>query len=384
MNGAREEAQVAAAAAGPEGALRTAWDILRNRTGDQPQVALAIAAMFWTAIIGSVAAFLYGWTARECEPTCQGAGGLLAMLAAAASLSIGGLLGLLFGAPNWSGVVVKTDTRKDDATTDPSTGQSQPSVRPNTSLERIADWLTTMIVGLSLVHLKTIVDYAKSTGIWLTSAITLEKNTVNAMPGMAIAIFFGVVGFAIVYLWCIRFLPSELRDTFSARFEQMKDDVLRLQKAVYRIATPVMDRHDQDLKEKNVDEETRREIRRRYESASSHADEPLKDFGPAESGRYKLTATVHDEGSGVYRIEVHLTDKDAQDGYVVWLLHNTFAPDVLSTCPIKGGTASYSTIVSGSFCIGAVIPNAEKGAVSARLSLDLAQAEGATDAFRNA
>jgi hypothetical protein len=99
------------------------------------------------------------------------------LLIALASLIFGGMGGFLFGIPKMA--------KKND-------GQ----VRPNTNLEEISDWLTKIIVGLSLSQLPAIMSNASE----LVAAINKDIPSMPKSVIFALIIFFSIYGFFFSYL----------------------------------------------------------------------------------------------------------------------------------------------------------------------------------------
>lgn len=379
------------------GMLESAWDIIRQPSNNNSQVALAIAVILLSTLLGSVFAFLYGYVAREAGGLSRLTGGTIALLACGGSFAVGGMLGLLFGSPTWGGRAAVVNKGDGESAT---SGQIAPSygLRPNTSLERIADWLTTMIVGLSLVHLATIEERAILLSVWLTRAISGVASQENGTPGIVIAISFSFLGFLLVYLWCMRFLPSELRDTYDVRelrneVEDVKQLSLNLEeilaermrefkdKAIYVVEPTKLDAIKTLLAAGGVDEDTCNEISERYRTASKADDEPIKNFGPQRDAGFALSATVSSLAAGFFRVQAKLTSPmDSKAERVYWLLHNSFAPEVVSECQLTPDQpATYTQNVSEAFWIGAVIPIPGKPAV--RLSMYLGDVENVPKEF---
>jgi hypothetical protein len=371
--------------------LESAWDIIRQPSNNSSQVALAIAVIVLATTVGSFFAFLYGCFAREGGGFSRLTGGTIALLACGGSFAVGGMLGLLFGSPTWGGnaAVVSNDT--EESTT---TGQSAKAygVRPNTSLERIADWLTTMIVGLSLVHLATIEERATSLSVWLTRSISGVASQENGTPGIVIAISFSFLGFLLVYLWCMRFLPSELRETYDVRklrnevegvkqLSRSLEEILRERtqefkdKAVFVVQPTKLDAIKASMLAGGVDEDTCNAIVERYRDASKADDEPIREFGPQSDKGFALSATVASLAAGYFSVQAKLTSPmESKADRVYWLLHNSFTPEVVSECPlVPGQPTTYSQNVNEAFWIGAVIPVPGRPAV--RLSMYLGDVE---------
>jgi hypothetical protein len=396
--------------------LYRAWRVLCSGNAENSQVALAIAVIATIGTFGCIAVFLYGFVARECQAGCPGglssqvAGGFVAVFAAAGAFSIGGVLGLLFGSPRWGDVSVvpvgpAASTGSMSASSNGSTTSAPPpaqnttaspgsGVRPNTSLERIADWLTTVIVGLSLVHVKELLAAAQHYGSWVTGAITLESSAASPVPGGVISASFGFAGFVLVYLWSLRFLPSELERAYerelakrvAQKTEELTGDILKTidefkARPIFRVQNSVLDAMKADLKEAGVDDGTIEEIHRRYSEATRWTDEPMQGFGPCSQQGNVLSASVTGRGNGDYviRVSVKVADEAVVD--CVRLLHNTF-PSFYEVDPVpESRTVAFDILARGSFWIGIVL--ARPGRDALRLGMDLASAEGATPEFRD-
>src|SRR2546421_2352803 len=78
------------------------------------------------------------------------------LLIGAAAISIGGLLGFLFGMPRG---------QVDDQTSE-GNGKSNQAVsyRPSNNLEQVSDWLTKILIGVGLVDLKQLVGTLNALG----------------------------------------------------------------------------------------------------------------------------------------------------------------------------------------------------------------------------
>ena len=356
--------------------LSGAWDIIRDPASNS-QVALAIGVIVVSTLFAGIVTFVYGFSARTGPAVWHSlAGGLVALISAAASFAVGGLLGLLFGAPSVSGAANQSVGTAGGAAPQGS------GVRPNTSLERIADWLTTMIVGLGLVNLSVIWRNTSEASVWLTRAIADDSKTLNGTPGITIALSFGFAGFLLMYLWSLRFLPSELRQSY--QLQALADVIIskiNKQMVQYTVPESLLDRQIADMKNEGVDEATLTDVRRRYLAATSVDYEAVQDFGPTNAQGYALTVKVESAGSGYWKFVATLSTPETATGDIFWLLHNTFTPNVTTACPIKDREATYTSTVNEPFWIGAVIP--QPNGLAIRLAFDLKTAEGADDTFRN-
>ncbi|TCC30461.1 hypothetical protein [Kribbella sindirgiensis] len=110
------------------------------------------------------------------------------VMIAAAALSVGALFGLLFGVPR--SLAVAQNAQAD---------ASVPSIGANTNLERISDWLTTLIIGATLTQLGTVKDGAGRLFTGLAPAVGGQAGA-SAFAG-SVVIYFAVLGFLIGWLY---------------------------------------------------------------------------------------------------------------------------------------------------------------------------------------
>lgn len=121
--------------------------------------------------------------------------GLLIALEGAAVV-LGVLAGLLFGMP-----------REIDVS-----GDAKPEIRflANTGLLRVSDWLTTVIVGLSLVSLRQIPGALTDFGDWMKPALGGSESSAEFIVLFAVAGFGGA--FILMFLWTTVTLRGHLED----------------------------------------------------------------------------------------------------------------------------------------------------------------------------
>jgi len=112
----------------------------------------------------------------------------------AATASLGGFFGFLFGVPR-------------------RTGSHSPggavSYSGNTNLESISDWLTKVIVGVSLVEARQLKVEVSNFAKWASANMGIAVT-----PGVVwcVGTFSFIVGFALVYVFVRSRLPVLLRD----------------------------------------------------------------------------------------------------------------------------------------------------------------------------
>ena len=141
------------------------WTNFRDGKKANSQVSLAIVVIVAATLLGCVLAGIYGFASRSGADAFDAvSGGMVALFAATGAFSVGGVLGLLFGSPRWNDAAVATKAGAAAAAAQDANSKAPGSIRPNTSLERIADWLTTMIVGIGLVHVRSIEEHLQRYG----------------------------------------------------------------------------------------------------------------------------------------------------------------------------------------------------------------------------
>jgi hypothetical protein len=104
----------------------------------------------------------------------------------------GGLVGLLFGIP-------KAAT---------SAAQADSPYTANTNLEQISDWLTKIVVGLTLIELGRIPGALGKLADDMKTPLGGQES--SAAFGLALVIFYAVLGFFYLYLWSRTLLMAEL------------------------------------------------------------------------------------------------------------------------------------------------------------------------------
>ncbi|MFM0658788.1 hypothetical protein [Paraburkholderia sediminicola] len=126
-------------------------------------------------------------------------------LFSAASLITGGLVGFIFGIPrslaNTSAAIVQGSQLNSWHQANSDSPRARPlNVRPNTNLEHISDWLTQVLVGISLTQLGKIAALTGLVGARLAPALAPLKNA--GVIAVAICAAFAAAGFGWAYLEC--------------------------------------------------------------------------------------------------------------------------------------------------------------------------------------
>lgn len=155
-----------------------------------------------TATLGLVAALLYAVSNKGTETGVIKTLGGAALIAGACAF-VGSLIGFLFAIP-------RSRQGQDTPTPQVSTDGSQrlSDYAANTNLEQISDWLTKILVGISLVQSK---ELAQHFGRAATALAPLVGNgDVARSVTLALMIYFGLWGFFFAYLITRLWLPKAL------------------------------------------------------------------------------------------------------------------------------------------------------------------------------
>jgi hypothetical protein len=107
----------------------------------------------------------------------------------------GSIIGFLFGIPKTSSL-----------NSGENRGSGSGRYRVNANIEEISDWLTKIIVGLTLVNIRTIVSFIGDVGQAVSAATIPTQHDHGANPGAAIiaiaSLFYGFAcGFLRFYFW---------------------------------------------------------------------------------------------------------------------------------------------------------------------------------------
>jgi hypothetical protein len=180
----------------------------------------------WYVLVAVVAALAIGLVATilrslQVGPTTTVLAS--ALIFAAASMAAGGLLGLLFGVPRTiERGIQSTTVQTPEAATMPT-----PGIGANTNLEQISDWLTKIIVGVSLTQLGTIKE--GGTRLFNAMAHSLGGGPDAGPFAGGIVVYFSVFGFVGGWLFARLRLGAAMSNadallSLARRAEQSGDD----------------------------------------------------------------------------------------------------------------------------------------------------------------
>jgi hypothetical protein len=188
------------------------WTALRKKVGgDDPNQPSAsddlrqINRFVAPVVIGALTAAAWvGWEANAVGPV---------LLWVFASVLAGGAAGFLFGIPK-SGIAGKAEAQASSPTpTTPAAAAALTTAtraRPNTNLEEVSDWLTKIIVGLTLVNLRELRDEVGRICLNAAAAIRPNPTASDISAATALVVGFALLGFLAVYLYMRLFVQGAI------------------------------------------------------------------------------------------------------------------------------------------------------------------------------
>ncbi|WSH62368.1 hypothetical protein U8P68_37890 (plasmid) [Rhizobium ruizarguesonis] len=165
----------------------------------------ALTALF--ALFGAAMALIaaFGTSDGSSSSTLKVLG--MNLLAAAAAGAAGSFAGFIFGIPRTLDSAAKAAVA--GAASSPITAEKTSAIlASNTNLERISDWLTTLLVGATLVQIGPIVAGLKSFAHYLAT----EEGKLQG-PIVLLLVYFFIIGFLGIYLLTRLYLTSALTQT---------------------------------------------------------------------------------------------------------------------------------------------------------------------------
>lgn len=170
-------------------------------TAEEEKIFAASRTIGWAVLLaaGVGVAALVAWSRGLSEaPSANGTLSFIAVMGAnllvgMAAAATGAVLGFIFGIP-------RTASSLDHPATTDAAGKPLPRSRStlstNTNLERISDWLTTLLIGATLVQIKDIASWVGGLGKNLLKAGDVANDAIIPV----IVILFFCLGFLGVYL----------------------------------------------------------------------------------------------------------------------------------------------------------------------------------------
>ena len=186
----------------------TATDAKQTATDKDRTSSIALQRLGVAMTVGAVAIVIYALQVNSFLNFARVS--MVGLLVGGAALMTGGLLGFLFGIPHASGVSEPAGQPSASQGTQQATLPTQgvqpapapaqgASIRPNTNLEQISDWLTKILVGVGLTQITVIPDNIGQLATYIAKGFS--GTTGPETFSLAVMIYFAVIGFLFGFLW---------------------------------------------------------------------------------------------------------------------------------------------------------------------------------------
>ena len=160
--------------------------------------------------MGAMALWSYGYVGQSPSNGKFTANFGVDILVAAAAGGVGALLGFVFGIPRTLDPASRVAVAAAAAQTGPA-ASSQAALAANTNLERISDWLTTLLIGATLVQAQNVVSWIGSLG----DALSNPSGLTNKVVVPLIVVYYFALAFLGVYLITRLYLTYALQQTLA-------------------------------------------------------------------------------------------------------------------------------------------------------------------------
>ena len=155
------------------------------------------------------------------------------LMVSAACFAGGSAIGFLFGLPKKGTALKMADGGETPA-------QNQSEYEDNTNLQEVSDWLTKIIVGLSLIKLNTILGWIDNAARTIDQAFGSGCKTKCLYDfyafGYGVIAFYFLLGAGLIYLWS----RTNLKDLLSRQRQ-----LLREKKSLVEIAQNLADQNEE-------------------------------------------------------------------------------------------------------------------------------------------
>jgi hypothetical protein len=286
----------------------------------------------------------------------------VSLLFSLASLLSGAFLGFLFGIPR---SLQKTQSIP---SAESQTFNTNSSFADNTNLEQISDWLTKIIVGVSLTQMDKLGPNLHSIAQTYASGLYGLGNT--ALPfAYAVIIFYSIAGFLYSYLWTRINLKTALNEMDELRGEisqarndasQARNDASQTVNELNEVKKAQFEREKAKIaKDEKSSPDIAEIISLSKPNPPSVFDDPQKGRwgGNALNNKRQLSAIVSaiDDTNYNVKLIVKTTSEDAPlVGLVYFFIHDTYDSSVLTVeafnneaiCEIE----SYEAFTVGAVC----------------------------------
>ncbi len=353
-------------------------DSVRDNDGDIIETERATRVLFTVAkaatlIILAYALYFQIWNGR---------GGFVFLvwgLGTAMAAWLGGcLLGLLFGLPSVIEIKV-TDTRP--ASEAGSAPVSSLGYRESTNLEQVADWVTKILIGLTLTQYVWL-QQAFERAFAMASSLMTNGVITAATPAAIIAIGFAINGFLISYLMMRRYFITEMvagRGAAHTKESKAQAAIRAATNAGLFQQVSVTSQPAQQVNDARSMAQTAatlapgdssnvaKDIAAQVAKKVDYPDDPWRGkFGDTNVvGDCSLTADIAPLAGQeqFYTVKLNLTSNNpaARSGQsATFYLHPTFGPEPKKVAFGPEGVASLDLIAYGAFTVGVLLEDGVK------------------------
>jgi hypothetical protein len=168
------------------------------------QIRKAFKYLMWSIIIGLASNIVFAFQSADVS---QGISvSVVGFMYSGAALLVGCFIGFLFGIPRT--LQQNIDNQRESQPT--SAHPYSVAYRPNTNLEQISDWLTKILVGVSLTQISSIPLRFKQISAFMAAG--LGNFGSSGVFAITLLIFFSICGFLAGYLWTRLYLIGAFRE----------------------------------------------------------------------------------------------------------------------------------------------------------------------------
>ena len=303
------------------------------------------------------------------------------------ALTIGALLGFLFGIPGVADGTQRPTSAKDGGPSD---------YRPSNHLETVSDWLTKIIVGLGLAQFKDLLGGLNYAGKLVGASFPAIQTA--GLVSQWIIVAFWVEGFLIGFLWTrVRYPKLMVTADRSLREEVLElkaeaKEAKEEREGIKKTARTILQQPDTDTWRETNPQEVResldpsgrgndliKEIEEFYRKEPIYQSDPGLDFERLrknEKARKIAGRILSRQGQGL-TLEVRVESDQELTGEVVYLLHPTL-PHRMRSATVKNNSAAVQFYAEGYFHVVAI---ADKGQTV--LLYDLRQVPDAPEWFKS-
>ncbi len=303
-----------------------------------------------------------------------------------AAFAAGTLLGLLFAIPQVGANGGTTQPAEGEATIDDAAAVTR-RVTHNDSLVRVSQWLTTVIVGASLVQLNELMKVLDQAGRAVSLALIgcgagcPDDSLSVGVIGTALLLAFAIGGFLVGYLWTRVIFYIELFELERSLDPAAAAVAARAKSEgnVQRLADEIESGEALTLPPELTLGAAN--LEGRVDAATIDSNDPMKGQfgGSSESGGYKLQAEIRKSNVPNFfsvKLLVARTGNDTSATEAEFYLHPTFPRSVVRKKMNRYGNATLAILAWGAFTVGVRLDNGVK------LELDLSEVADAPPLFR--